>query len=124
MPTCSFEESELKFLYRAPTQIELHNIRNKILTCIKSAAEATNCAYALTSEDNRRSAYRGMLFNETMTELFGKHAKSMGLYNFEAFYIYNCSWNTSYIKNVLRRYQEKIYKLFFMFDRKRKFFNN
>lgn len=87
IPRTSSEDSEIEFLYRAPTQIELNDLRIKIETCIKCAAEATSCSYSLKSEDSLSSAYRGLLYNKTMTELFGKHAKALGLCNFTVLYI-------------------------------------
>lgn len=78
IPSSSFEASEIEFLYRAPTHGELLILKDKLERCIKTAAQATDCECKINSSNEMESAYKGLLYNRTMTEVFGKHARSMG----------------------------------------------
>lgn len=78
IPSSSFEVSKIEFLYRAPTHGELLILKQKIEQCIKTAAQATDCECKINSNNEMQSVYKGLMYNKTMTEVFGKYANSMG----------------------------------------------
>lgn len=80
IPTSDPEESRIEFIYRAPSQGEIHTLREKLEFQIDIAAQATNCTYTTKSEEDTRAAYRGLIYNKAMTEVFGKYARAMGEY--------------------------------------------
>lgn len=77
IPSSSFEVSSIEFLYRAPTHGELLILKEKLEKCIKTAAQATDCECEISSNNEMQSAYKGLMYNKAMTEVFGKHAHTM-----------------------------------------------
>lgn len=68
--------TELEFYARTPTRKELDELKNKLDQCFNSAAAATGCTVDVKWEGK---PYYDMRNNKTTSDLFLKHAKSLGV---------------------------------------------
>ncbi|CAL1290735.1 unnamed protein product [Larinioides sclopetarius] len=75
----SWKETELNFSYRAPTLRELLIIKKKLKKCFDAAAKATDCICEYSFFEDARNAYRGMIANKKMAEVFARHAEVKGI---------------------------------------------
>ncbi|GFX04479.1 peptidase M20 domain-containing protein 2 [Trichonephila clavipes] len=72
----TWEKTELVFSYRAPTQREILTIKKKLKNCFENAAAVTGCECLYDFDEDSQGAYRGMIANRRMAQVFAKHAET------------------------------------------------
>ena len=74
------EKASLQYYVRAPTIVELNELKEKVIACFNGAAQATGCTVKITSP---APTYENMHSNGVLARLYKQYLESEGVTDFE-----------------------------------------